>query len=298
MANLIKKMQLLGDAILGNLVKIRVKYDLYVRHTIDMNGQVEPSVMVSLTSYGHRLRHSIEYTLYSILKQNIRPERIIVWVYEGEYSNEQLPKSRKVLEKYGVEFHSYPKDIRSYKKLIPTLRAFPEYHHIIVDDDIYYTSTLIKELYECHQQHPNDVIAHAMAIPQFSDDGNTLLPYKQWPQYTHINDNFPYNQNTILPIGYGGVFYPKEAFDKEVENEEMFLQLCPQADDLWFYAHGIRLGLRKVMVTNSKVRYIQTDLIRQVISKDRLHDTNFGEGQNNIQLEKLLNHYNLKIQRS
>ena len=84
MANLKKKIQLLGDAILGNLVKIQVKYDLYVRHSIDISGEVEPSVMVTLTSYGHRLRHSVEYTLYSILKQSLRPERIIVWVYEGE----------------------------------------------------------------------------------------------------------------------------------------------------------------------------------------------------------------------
>ncbi|UKK52973.1 hypothetical protein [Prevotella sp. E2-28] len=298
MANLKKKIQLLGDAILGNLVKIQVKYDLYVRHSIDISGEVEPSVMVTLTSYGHRLRHSVEYTLYSILKQSLRPERIIVWVYEGEYADNLLPKSRKLLEKYGVEFHKYPKDIRSYKKLIPTLEVFPDYHHIIVDDDIYYTSTLIKELYEHHLSHPKDIIAHAIAIPQFTGNGDTLLPYKQWPQYNNIQNNFQYNPHTVLPIGYGGIFYPKDAFDKEVENESVFLQLCPQADDLWFYVHSLRLGLKKTMVTNSDVRYIQTDLIRQVISKDRLHDTNFGEGQNNVQLDNLLNHYNLRIQRS
>ena len=88
----------------------------------------------------------------------------------------------------------------------------------------------------------------------------------------------------------------RSVFDKEVENETAFLQLCPQADDIWFYAHGLRLGLKKIMVPNSKVRYIQTDLIRQVIRKDRLHDTNFGEGQNNIQLNNLLNHYNIKLE--
>lgn len=296
MANLIKKIQLLGDAIIGNLVKIRVRFDLYVRHCIDIKGEVEPSVMVTLTSYGYRLRHSVEYTLYSILKQSIRPGRIIVWVYEGEFSDDQLPKCKKLLEKYGVEFRSFPKDIKSYKKLIPTLATFPDYHHIIVDDDIYYTSTLIQELYELHLQHPKDVITHAIAIPQFMNNGKELLPYKQWPQYNNIKSDFQYNPNTVLPIGYGGIFYPKDVFDKEVENETAFLQLCPQADDIWFYAHGLRLGLKKIMVPNSKVRYIQTDLIRQVIRKDRLHDTNFGEGQNNIQLNNLLNHYNIKLE--
>lgn len=296
MANLKRKIEILRDVALANIFKIRVKYDLIIRHRINVSKNIESSIVVSLTSYGQRLRHSVEYSIYSLLKQKLRPAKIIVWCDKGDVTPDKLPKSYILLKQYGVEFKEYAPKIRSYKKLIPTLKEFPDYHHIIVDDDIYYSPDLIKELYMAHQQDPEAIVAHAVTVPLFDETGKEILPYRQWAQYIgKANAPQGYNRMTIVPLGYGGIFYPKNAFDKEVENEEVFCNLCPLADDLWFYVHSIRLGINKIKVANSKVRIFPVDLLRQYISRDRLTATNRKKNENDTQLENLLNHYGLKI---
>ena len=122
MANLKRKIELLADIVVGNLLKCRINYDLYVRKRISISTQVEPTVMVSLTSYGHRLRHSVQYTLYSMLKQKVRPAKIVLWTDAGAFTNEPIPQALQVLQKYGVEIKEYPPKIRSFKKLIPSLK--------------------------------------------------------------------------------------------------------------------------------------------------------------------------------
>ena len=298
MANLKRKLELLCDVALANIYKVRVIYDLQIRHNISVSQTIEPSLMVSLTTYGHRLRHSVEYTLYSLLKQELRPAKIIVWCDKDELKPELLPKSYQLLQQFGVEFKEYAPNIRSYKKLIPTLIHYPDYHHIIVDDDLYYSPKLIKELFATHQQEPEAIVAHAVTTPLFDESGKKLLPYKQWPQFIGLKKPFEYNEMMLVPLGYGGIFYPKDVFDKEVENEEVFRKLCPQADDLWFYVQGLRLRRKKVKLTAKKDYFLPVDLIRQILKKDRLHDSNFGEGQNNVQLNNLLEHYHLKLEQS
>ena len=295
MGNIIKKIQLLGDTILGNLIKQRVNYDLHVRKRISVSPNVEPMLMVTLTSYGHRLRHSVQYTLYSILKQKIRPGKIVLWIDAGEFDSEKIPAGLQVLQKYGVEIREYPPKIRSYKKLIPALEQFPEYHHIIVDDDLYYSSNFISTLWEEHQKAPKTILSLAVTIPLFAEDGKTIIPYKQWRQYVAPCKQLEYHPKTLMQLGYGGIFYPQGTFDEEVFKASVFTKLCPMADDLWFYIQSVRLGVPKRVPIGSKVKYYQTDLIRQVVSKDRLHDTNYTQGQNNTQLDNLLEYYNLSL---
>lgn len=295
MAGIVRKVQLLCDTIVGNLLKLRVNYDLYVRKQVSMSSQVEPMLMVTLTSYGHRLRKSVQYTLYSLLKQTLRPAKIVLWVDVGEFASESLPMGLQVLQRYGVEIREYPPQIRSYKKLIPALEQFPEYHHIIVDDDLYYSSNFIQTLWEEHQKQTEAIVSLAVTIPVFAEDGKTIIPYKQWPQYVAPGQELIYNPKTLMQLGYGGILYPNGTFDDEVLKDFLYTKLCPMADDLWFYIQSVRLGIPKRVPIGSSVKYYQIDLIRQVLSKDRLHDTNYTQGQNNTQLDNLLVYYNLRI---
>lgn len=295
MANIKRKLELVSEIVAGNLLKCRINFDLHVRKRISLSSKVEPTVMVSLTSYGHRLRHSVQYTLYSMLKQDVRPAKIVLWTDAGEFANEPMPQALRVLQKYGVEIREYAPKIRSYKKLIPSLKEYPEYHHIIVDDDLYYSSNFVQALFDGHLQHPDAIIALSVTIPAYTEDGRSLTPYKQWPQYVATDKELKYNPKTLMQLGYGGIFYPDDAFDEEVFNDELYTKLCPIADDIWFYIQSVRLGVPKYAPINSGVKYYQMDLIRQVLSKDRLHDQNFTEGQNNVQFDNLLEYYQLEI---
>lgn len=295
MANIKKKIQLLADVVIGNLLKVKVNYDLLVRKKIDLSAEVEPSTMVTLTSYGHRLRHSVHYTLYSLLKQKLRPAKIVLWIETGEFAQEPMPRSLQVLQQHGVEIREYAPAIRSYRKLIPTLREYPDFHHIIVDDDLYYSSNFVQTLFAEHEQHPQAVVALAVRQPVFSEDGTSLMPYKTWNHHVAVKKAFAYSPATLLPIGYGGVFYPKDTFDDEVLNQAAFQKLCPIADDLWFYVQTLRMKRDKVVPIHSGVRYYQIDLIRQFLTRDRLAQSNKTEGQNDIQLRQLLEHYQIDL---
>lgn len=288
-----KKLKILYYAIAGNILKLYVNYCLFVRKKITMSDHIENSLVVSLTSYGVRARHSVHYTLFSLLKQQIRPYKIVLWLDEAEFNEQTLPTSLKVLSKHGIEIGFY-KNLRSYKKLIPTLKKYPEKHIVTVDDDIYYSSNLTAELLRLHQQHPEAVIAEACAIP-ILEAGGGITPYSKWQKLHLVKADFQYNSHLLFPVGYGGVLYPAGTFDDEVLNENIFTQLCPIADDVWFYIMGLLRNRQKVMSISSNVRYYHVDLFRQAMNKDRLTQSNAAEGRNDIQLQNLLKHYRLSL---
>ena len=293
MNKIIQRLHLLIDAVIGNLLKIRVNFDLYFRKRISVSSNVEPSLVISLTTYGYRAYHSVQYTLYSLLKQEIRPAKILLWLDEKEFNDASLPKPLAILKDMGVTI-CFCENIRSYKKLIPTLQLYQDKNIITVDDDLYYSSNLTKELLALHHQYPDAVIAEACTVPQFNADGK-LKPYFQWPKYHIVGQDFHNQSMLIFPIGYGGVFYPAGTFDSEMFRKDIFTKLCPIADDIWFYIQGIRCRRQKVMDVQSKVRYYQVDLIRQAFRKDRLTQQNAAEGQNDIQLRQLMEHYKMPL---
>ena len=95
-----------------------------------------PEIIISLTTYSLRI-HNVYIALESLLNQTIKPNRIILWLAEEEFNEANLPISVLRLKERGVEIR-FCEDYKSYKKLIPTLREFPEAIIITVDDDVIY----------------------------------------------------------------------------------------------------------------------------------------------------------------
>lgn len=293
MSYLTNKIGILKDVFMGNLMKLKTIYDICLRKSIDVSRQRDSTIIVSLTSYGKRVRGSVIYTIYSLLKQTVQPERIVLWLNEKEYSDENLPETLRFLCQYGLEVR-YCRDIRSYTKMIHSISAFPDKHIITVDDDIYYTKEFIKEFSEAHQQHPQAIIAGIAKMPVAKAD-KQLAPYIDWPEYCHVPADFEYDKTKLMALGIGGVLYPCNTFDNEVLNESVFMALCPKADDIWLYIMGLRCQAEKRMLTESQISYYHTDLLRQYFTKDRLTAKNRLEGENDIQLQALLSHYNISL---
>ena len=59
------------------------------------------------------------------------------------------------------------------------------------------------------------------------DDYGKLQPYERWPYLSEPRDSA-----TAFPVGRGGILYPPGALSSEIADEEAFLELCPQADDV------------------------------------------------------------------
>lgn len=291
MSYLSNKMDIVKDVFMGNLMKLKVMYDIRLRKSIRVSPKQDPSVVVSLTSYGSRVKNSVAYTIHSLIRQSIRPERIVLWLDEQTHNDKNLPSQLRFLCNYGLEVR-YVKDLKSYTKIIHTLTAFPDKHIITVDDDVYYGRSLVQQLTEAHYRHPRAIIT-SYAKMVTTDRHNQLEPYTKWPEYYHATAGLDYDSSRLLPLGIGGVLYPSNVFDEEVKNEAIFTQLCPKADDIWLYVMELRCQAEKRILTDAHIAHYHTDLLRQCMTRDRLTNANRLGGENDTQLQALLAHYNI-----
>lgn len=293
MTDLSNKIGILKDALMGNLMKLKVVYDIRLRKAVGLSSRQENSVIVSLTSYGNRVKGSAVYTVYSLLRQRVRPERVVLWLDEKEFNSQNLPDDLRFLCDYGLEVR-FGKDIGPYTKIIHSLSAFPNKHIITADDDLFYTKNFVEEFVDAHRKHPQAIITGYAKMPM-TNGKHQIAPYGEWAEYHHVPASFQYNSATLFPLGWGGVLYPSHVFDDEATNEAVFMNLCPKADDIWLYIMGLRCHAEKRMLTDSRIAYYHTDLLRQYLTRDRLTATNRFGGENDTQLQALLAHYDLSI---
>ena len=293
MTDLSNKIGILKDALMGNLMKLKVVYDIRLRKAVGLSSRQENSVIVSLTSYGNRVKGSAVYTVYSLLRQRVRPERVVLWLDEKEFNSQNLPDDLRFLCDYGLEVR-FGKDIGPYTKIIHSLSAFPNKHIITADDDLFYTKNFVEEFVDAHRKHPQAIITGYAKMPM-TNGKHQIAPYGEWAEYHHVPASFQYNSATLFPLGWSGVLYPSHVFDDEATNEAVFMSLCPKADDIWLYIMGLRCHAEKRMLTDSRIAYYHTDLLRQYLTRDRLTATNRFGGENDTQLQALLAHYDLSI---
>lgn len=189
--------------------------------------------LISLTTYGERA-NKVHITLQSLFEQSCKPAKILLWLDRDEFSKENLPEPIRQARERGVEI-GFCENLRSYKKIIPTLYAYASNRIITVDDDIMYPPEFVAGLDAEHQRYPNHIVAYRAHVISFDEHGK-LSPYRAWKKCIH-------NVEPSLlwfPTGAGGVLYPPNCFDPEVLDQEMFMDLCPTADDIWLKAMSLR----------------------------------------------------------
>jgi hypothetical protein len=182
-------------------------------------------LIVSLTSYAARFA-TLPGTLRSLLTQFVRPDRLILWI--GRDDEALLPQEVTDLVRHGLEIR-VTDDIGPYTKIIPAIKEFPHAFVLTADDDIYYDGNWIKGLVDGVGDSRNVVCYRAHEIRL--DEHGGLLPYAQW------RHNVPERKisSLFLPTGVGGVLYPPGILSNDVTREDVFLELCPGADDVWLY---------------------------------------------------------------
>lgn len=186
-------------------------------------------VIISLTSYGERI-NSVHHVVESLKSQTCRVDKIILWLDETELSHTQLPKELLNLEDELFEVQFCP-NYKSYKKLVPTLLAYPNTSVITFDDDIVIPLGTVEALVEAHIRHPSTIIATRGRLMSANSEGE-FESYDTWSLINNSSEVFA--NSCILPVGYGGVFYPSGSLSSEVCNVAEFTQHADNADDIWF----------------------------------------------------------------
>lgn len=188
---------------------------------------LDAPLVVTLTSYPPRFA-TLGMTLRSILDQTVRPDRTILWLTKSDLS--YLPNEIRRLTANGLEIRTCS-DLRSYKKLIPALKMFPDAWFVTADDDVYYPPGWLESL--VGKAERNTVVATRVHMAELDTLGR-FKPYSEWVMNTHhLRAASP--NTRLFPTGVGGVLYPPNAFVKQVMDEDAFMQLCPHGDDIWFF---------------------------------------------------------------
>lgn len=242
----------------------------------------------SLTSYGKRVEDALPYALYSIITQSILPKKIVVYLDWDNWSDDNLPYLLQQFKRVGVDYR-YCNDIRSYKKLIPALKDFPNNPIITLDDDFYYNPqyhSWMRTAYDASDK--KTVLGQWGCIPAVVD--GKYAPYSTWVDCKFMKDGDE--------ISFFGCCccYPPDIFDDEILNEKIFLALCPTADDIWFWVMEKRLGIKTALIEPSGNGYNKSiNRIEEYdwSQKGTLMFVNVTLGKNDEQLEALLKHYNI-----
>lgn len=249
----------------------------------------EPEIIISLTTYGTRVKDSAPYAIYSLFNQKKLPNRIILFLDDENWNDNKLPKLLKHFQTIGLEIY-YCSDTRSYKKLIPALEKYPDSVIVTVDDDVYYNQETLSELYnEYIKSDRKSVISHWAAVVE-RRNGKFTLP-SEW-QRAEIGNSL----SLYAPIGVGGVLYPPHIFDSEIFNYEVFQKLAPFADDLWFWVMELRNHVNVILLENSSYK-LNKDIDRLNQLDDRKSDGLFIQnclfGTNDVQLKNIFEHYQI-----
>lgn len=196
-------------------------------------------VVVSLTTYRQRI-HEVYLTIESIMRSTVKPNRIILWLAEDEFGGKDLPIVLQNQMKRGLEVR-YCEDLRSYKKIIPTLQLCPDACIVTIDDDAIYEPDLLEHLIASYKMHPDCVSASRIHRIRTSADGMPL-PYVQWDFFQY--DESPSHRNFLT--GVGGNLFPPHALSEQVTDQKTFMRLCPKGDDIWLNAMLMANGVKVV----------------------------------------------------
>lgn len=185
------------------------------------------NVVVSLTSYPPRFQ-TLHLTLRSLLSQDIAPDALVLWVASQDRT--KLPANVERLVRHGLIIKTCP-DMGPFKKIIPALEAYPGATIVTADDDVFYPKGWLRRFCDEHRG-TNEVLC------QRARRFDREEPYNQW-KLIKRPDSGPH----VFPTGMAGVMYPPGTLGgAAVKDVEVFLRLCPTADDVWLYWMAERAG--------------------------------------------------------
>jgi hypothetical protein len=247
----------------------------------------EHEVIVSLTSFGKRI-YDVHLAIESIMQGSVKPNRIILWLSEEEFKGKPLPKTLEKQKNRGLQIE-YCEDLRSYKKIVPTMEKYPDACIVTIDDDLMYEFDLLENLINTHCTNPEDICACRMHRITLDSD-NRPNGYMKWQWMVWPEDKSNLN---FLTSG-GGALFPPRCFVEEFFNREAFMSICPYADDVWINAMILMSGRQiSKTYTHSKTGcdYVESYFKQDdALSKE---NTNSSNCRNDIQLKAVCEKYNL-----
>lgn len=258
-------------------IKICKKYNYYYNfQEVTTSGVTDKKrdtkLIVSLTTYPARI-NVVYKTISTLLQQTLKPDEVILWLAEEQFPDRVLPESLTRLKEFGLSIKWCKDDIKSFKKLVPSLREYPNDIIVTVDDDNYYDKHLLEYLYNSYLENPECIQARQAFVIKIKNNKLTMNARN----YVYNSTYLPNYLNE--PVGCGGVLYPPKSLNDNVLNTEQFMKEFPTHDDLWFWGHAIRNNTKIKVLKNG---YKLKNFIIEGSQEDSLWQKNMKNPTTNV----------------
>ncbi|MEM5564582.1 hypothetical protein WNY78_05685 [Psychroserpens sp. AS72] len=236
----------------------------------------QSELVVSLTSYPERIP-VIYLAIKSVLNQTYRPFKVVLWLGQEQFPNQEddLPESLLELKNVGLEIE-FCNDLKPHTKYFYVFKKYPEHLIVTVDDDWLYPIDMLETLLEHHKKQSHCVIANRVREIGVTDGEFNV--YRSW-RINEIGHSLP--SHTLLATGVGGVLYNPRLFNEQLFDVENIKRLALNADDIWLKGNEVSCDI-PVVFTN---RYFTSFMEIPNSQNKSLYSTNVFEGKNDKQIK-------------
>lgn len=234
-----------------NTISINVKNrNNAINKNIEINSYVKVlpyELIISLTSFPQRILF-VKSVLESIVNTSIDKDlyKLILVLSIEEFPNKEndLPIDLvSYCSENNIEILWTYRNIRSHKKLIPTIKKYSSLPILVIDDDIIRNEEWLRMFINDHRKYPQDILCmrcddYITTEFECIHDRNNFENGVKFENY--IYHNRPSN-------GCGGLLYPANTFrDINFYNDDLFMNLSPSSDEMWQYCFNV--------MNNQKIR--------------------------------------------
>lgn len=213
-----------------------------------------PKLIVSLTSFPQRI-NTAHLAINTLLRQTVKCDVLILWLARNQFPNgeKDLPESLLKLKDLGLTI-DFCEDLKSYKKLIPSLKKYPNDIIVTADDDLYYEEDWLESLYGAYLKNPNNIYVRRAARIEVGKNSLKTISNRKLLYTNHFEAS---NKNLLL--SGSGCLFPPNSLHKDIFNVEKIKSLLPTQDDFYFYAMAV-LNRKKIGVVkgfDAHLHYIE-----------------------------------------
>lgn len=215
-----------------------------------------PQLIVSLTTFPARI-NTVHKTINTLLQQTVKPDKLILWLAEEQFANKEddLPQNLLKLKDFGLEIKWY-EDLRSYKKLVPTLREFPNDIIVTADDDLYYQKDWLESLYNAYLKDSTNIYTRRACAIKRKNYYYSVIPH-------YANEDYEPNYSNQL-MGGAGTIYPPNSLHKDILDTDKIKNLIPTYDDIYFWAMALLNNTKIGLVKNCDVNLYNVENSQEV----------------------------------
>ncbi len=245
-----------------------------LRNILNKTNAVDNDTLVTLTTYDKRLS-TVHLTIESILNQEIKPAKVVLWLYRGDVKNSNIIHLEKLKER-GLTIVYLDDNQKSYKKLSYILKYIKAENLnikniVTADDDVLYPRFWLSGLIEKSKTLPKSIVCYRGHNLEKINDST-------FSYFSCIDRNSSYDQpsDNLLPTGVSGVLYPIKSLDSRICNFKLINQLCRDGDDIWYKFVTLSNGYSSVRIKNKNITFpvIISSLVEGLQDENVTNDEN------------------------